>query len=294
MKDIKIFFCDFWNGGEYNTIDNPFSWLLREAGYNPIIDPNPELLIYSVFGNQHHNFNCKKLFYTGENIRPNFRECNFALTFDFMSDPRQCRFPFYSLTRWPWFNDWKESETYKPIPYDRILQPKNELMDEVVHRKFCCFIQSNPNCAPRNNFYWKLSAYKHIDAAGPLFNNTNFIIPWNQEKLNYRKDYKFVIAFENSSYPGYVSEKILEPMVMKTIPIYWGSPVIEKDFNTASFINAHQYNSLDEVVERVKELDQDDEKYYEMYKQSYLTDNKMTKYMEYETIIEFLKNTVLV
>ena len=42
-------------------------------------------------------------------------------------------------------------------------------------------------------------------------------------KMDFIKDYKFVISFENSSNPGYTTEKLIEPMLVNSIPIYWGN-----------------------------------------------------------------------
>lgn len=290
MKTIKVFFADFWGGFSYTN--NCFIYFLEQAGFSPIIDPNPDLLIFSVFGSSHLTYNCKKVFYTGENIRPNFDYCDFAMTFDFLEDERHVRFPFYSLTRWHWFYEWKDSDTYTRIPHDIILQEKNDPIEEVVNRKFCCFLQGNPGCSTRNNFFHLLNSYKKVDAAGSLFNNTGFLVPWNWEKLNFIKNYKFVIAFENSSTPGYVSEKIFEPLVMKSVPIYWGSDIINKDFDDRSFINCHNFNTFEEVLDRVKELDTNDEMYYEMYKHKPVGD-KLSLYLDYKTFIDFFKYKVL-
>lgn len=42
------------------------------------------------------------------------------------------------------------------------------------------------------------------------------------------------------------------------MPIYWGNPDIEKDFNGAAFINCHRFDNFDQVVEKVIELDNND------------------------------------
>ena len=41
------------------------------------------------------------------------------------------------------------------------------------------------------------------------------------------------IAFENSSFPGYTTEKIFEPMLEGSIPIYWGNPRVDEDVYAA-------------------------------------------------------------
>ena len=82
--------------------------------------------------------------------------------------------------------------------------------------------------------------------------------------MEFLKPYKFNIAFENTSYPGYTTEKVMEPMVVGTLPIYWGNPLINMDFNTKSFINWHDYGSDEAVINKLIELDQNDQKYRNM------------------------------
>jgi len=76
--------------------------------------------------------------------------------------------------------------------------------------------------------------------------------------MEFIKDYKFVIAFENSSYPGYITEKILEPLVAGCIPVYWGSPVVAKDFNEACFLNTASFDGYDALIKKIIEIDGND------------------------------------
>jgi hypothetical protein len=82
-----------------------------------------------------------------------------------------------------------------------------------------------------------------------------------KNKLVYEMKHKFVIAFENSSRSGYTTEKLVSALVAQSIPIYWGNPNIGKEFNTRRFINCHDYESFDDVLKRVQEIDQNDELY---------------------------------
>ena len=80
--------------------------------------------------------------------------------------------------------------------------------------------------------------------------------------LEFLQGYKFTIAFENSSYPGYTTEKIAEALTTNTIPIYWGNPLIARDFNPDSFINCHDFGDFDEVIDHVIKVDKDDALYH--------------------------------
>ena len=65
---MKIYFVDFWGGFENSLNNNFFVSLLKR--YNILFEINkdsPDILFYSVFGNEHLNSkykNSKKIFYT--------------------------------------------------------------------------------------------------------------------------------------------------------------------------------------------------------------------------------------
>jgi hypothetical protein len=63
-------------------------------------------------------------------------------------------------------------------------------------------------------------------------------IDW-KAKVDFLRAYKFVIAFENSSSPGYNTEKLTDAIEADCVPIYWGDPEIGRSFNVRRFVNAH-------------------------------------------------------
>ncbi|MCD7923293.1 MAG: glycosyltransferase family 10 [Bacteroides sp.] len=82
-----------------------------------------------------------------------------------------------------------------------------------------------------------------------------------KDKLDFISKYKFNIAFENSSVLGYTTEKLMEPFIVDTVPIYWGNPEAYKDFNEKAFINVNVFSSLEEAAEFVVKVDSDDDAY---------------------------------
>ena len=175
---IKIHFIDFWGG--FDPTDNYFYNLLKD-NFEIEIDPhNPDYLFFSIFGNNHQHYkNCKKIFYTGENIAPPMHYCDYSFSFDYLNDERNFRLPHYLL-------------------YDGYYDLANkEVNDKLVDRKFCNFIVSNPNCANRNDFFMKLSQYKKIDSGGKFMNNIGKFVT---NKVEFQADYKFSLAFENNAY----------------------------------------------------------------------------------------------
>lgn len=222
-KKIKINFSDFWGG--FNPSDNYFYNLLKEE-FEIEISNNPDYLFYSVFGNQHQNFRGVKISYIGENIAPTFKDRNrhgadYSFSFDYLDDPRNYRLPHYLLY---------------PGYYELIEEKKVE--DWMVNRKFCSFVVSNGNCKLRNDFFLKLSKYKKVDSGGRHYNNLGFLV---NDKLEFLKNYKFNICFENDAHRGYnehyTTEKLMQAMQANTIGIYYGNTQIGKEFNKKSFID---------------------------------------------------------
>jgi len=270
MAKIKLAFTDFWKG--FNPEDN---WFYRffDTYFDIELSDNPDFLIYSNFGHNYLNYSCYRIFYTGENLRPNHYECDFALSSDFRLRGNHFRLPLYGI--------WDGLE-----PSDLINSKAS--VEEILREKnaFCCMVVSNAKAKERIRFFNKLSKYKKVDSGGRYLNNIGAPV---EDKVKFLEPYKFTIAFENSSYPGYVTEKVYQPMFKNTIPIYWGSPCIDKDFNTKSFINWHDYNSDEAVIERIIELDQNDDLYLKMLSEPWFNGNQVNEYVDRSNIKEFFE-----
>lgn len=272
MDTIKVWFSDFWE--KFNPENNYFVNLLRND-YNVIVtEKNPDFVFFSVFGNRYSRYNCVRIFYTGENIRPNFREADWAFTFDFIpNNERHYRLPFYGI---------------------------NPRLEELLHKKdvekllmdkkyFCAFIYSNPTAKMRNNFFKKLSKYKRVDSGGAVYNNLGFYV---EDKINFLKKYKFTIAFENQEYPGYTTEKILDSMLAGSVPIYWGNPLVHLDFNTRSFLNYYDFGNYETLIEKIIELDNSEEKYSKYLSEPFFYGYRFNDYVNPENVLHQLRKIV--
>ncbi|MCC7085993.1 MAG: hypothetical protein IT427_13405 [Pirellulales bacterium] len=255
---LKLAFCDFWP--KFNPSNNWFTRLLSQR-YEVEVCERPEMVIYSCFGRQHRKFDCIRIFYTGENRRPDFRHCDFALSFDHLDDPRHFRLPLYAVYFDP-------AILIKPTHFD----PSRLLAEKT---RFCNFVYSNPYCATRNRFFRELSKYKPIDAGGKLFNNLGGPIA---DKLVLLRQSKFTIAFENESQSGYTTEKIADPMRAGSLPIYWGNPDVGLDFNPHSFINLHDWPNMQAAIDHIIEVDRNDEQYLHYLRQPWFHDNRINRF----------------
>ena len=125
------------------------------------------------------------------------------------------------------------------------------------------FIQIVKANFARRDFFELVNTYKKVDSGGKYLNNIGYCI---ENKYDFQMNYKFSIAFENSSTSGYTTEKIIQAFAAKTVPIYWGNPVISEEFNPDSFINCHQYTSFADVLEKIIEVDSNEKLYLKMLK----------------------------
>lgn len=270
MAIIKLKFVDHYKTFVPET-DRLFVFLKR---YFPVeLSENPDFIIYSSWGEEHLKYECPKIFYTGENHRPNFFLCDYALAFDFIDRANYLRVPLYSIL---WYYDFK-----------KLLFPAfNELIVSNPKSKFCCFISSNPGAKVRNDFFNKLSSYKQVDSGGIVLNNVGGPVP---NKIEFMKPYKFCIAYENCSYPGYVTEKIMDCFYAGCIPIYWGSPLIHLDFNPDRILNRMNFKSDDDFIARILELDRNPKEYQEFIRLPIFSNNHFTKYLQESRMIDFFK-----
>lgn len=278
MKQVKIWFTDFYKG--FDPEENPFLNLISQSFSVKLDQDNPDFLIYSCYGFDFLKYDCVRIFYTGENLRPDFNLCDYAIGFDYLEfGDRYLRFPNYALF---------EGQ------FEQLTQRKNDLAEK---KYFCNFIYSNNKANPiRDRFYHLLSEYKPITAPGKHLNNSNIDIgnrnnaDWMFSKLQFQSECKFSIAFENSSSPGYTTEKIMHAFLANSIPIYWGDPLVENDFNSDAFINCHNYNSIEKAVERVIELDKDQDKYSSMLSESPFRENQIPENLLRVKLTDFLES----
>ena len=272
MKKIKIYFVDFWVG--FRNEENFIISTLRNH-YQIIIDSkNPEYLFYSSFGGKHFQYSqAVKIYFSGENDIPDFNLCDYGISCShLLFQNRHFRLPLYSLSE----------------NYNKLFQ-KSFSSEKVLKRKFCNFVYSNSLISDpiRETFFHRLSKYKKVDSGGKHLNNIGKPVI---NKLDFIQDYKFTIAFENSAVDGYTTEKIIDPMLVNSIPIYWGNSKINLDFNTQSFINVMNYQSIDEAIERIIFLDNNDEAYLEMLSQSWFHEEKKIDFKD--ELSRFLKNII--
>ena len=271
--NLKVGYQHFWP--DFNQNDNVFTWLLRHK-YNVIIDNNDSDLVISGGGPKRKGI--KTIYFSGEPFFLSDEEfidvCDYGMSGYHIDKPNYYRFPLYLYY------------IYNFIRYG-IIKDINFFFEErnpTPKTKFCNFIARGLN-GKRAEFFEKLNKYKIIDTNVKPYMNVN--VPGNGgsingsiKKLNFIRDYKFTIAFENSSInkhgDGYTTEKLVEPMVANSLPIYWGNTRISEDFNTNSILSYFDYNNDEELIDKIIELDNNENLYNDYFKEPFITSKQST------------------
>lgn len=288
---------------EENFYANYFVRLLSQK-YDIIYTDKPDFIIFGGFNDiraKTHflDYNCVRIFQTGENIRTDWNLADYGIDFDYMDfGDRHLRCPLMQV-----LNE----------------RPLNK------REKFCAYVVSNGGLRGirylREDFFDKLNSYKKVDSGGRHRNNIGHFVA---DKHKWLQDYKFNLCFENSSYPGYLTEKLFDAYNAGCVPIYWGDTslrvgfaenvaggggfnpndlesidtriptisqnLIEYKINPKAFINAHNFPNLNALLEEVKRIDNDDKAYEAMRNEPLFLDNFNPKEFYEKKILDFFDN----
>lgn len=253
---VKINFIGFWNNFDYKTF---LPYQLISNHYDVQISDNPDILFCSIFdGYSFCKYSCLRVFCTSECYYPDMNLHDYAISITKMDvDNRVIQIPYFMY-----------------ISNILDLQERTRMTQEELSQKekFCNFVYSH-SANVRDDIFYLISSYKRVDSAGRHLNNMNGFTPGQREsitgiandpKISFQSGYKFSIACENYRYPDYVTEKIIHAYMSKSIPIYYGDPNICKIFNPKSFINVSDYENRNDLIERIKEIDNNDTLYLDI------------------------------
>ncbi|XP_065351355.1 alpha-(1,3)-fucosyltransferase 10 [Cloeon dipterum] len=133
------------------------------------------------------------------------------------------------------------------------------------------FIQSDCDTSTdRDSYVRELMKYVKVDSYGSCLQNK--MLPesirdpmsalHSDEFWRFQSKYKFSIAFENGECLDYITEKLWRPLVIGSVPIYYGSPTFQDwlPFKNST-IDVRDYKSPKELAEFILMLDSDEERY---------------------------------
>lgn len=268
---LRVAFCNMWAGfaPRHNFFLYLLAWVGAQVGVRVVLDEeNPTVVFYGPLssGAEKRYAGIPKVYYTGENAPPSTDPDVFLnLGFQHRKEPGYIRLPLWVLEV-NWFGGNVDAMANpKPVSVAAATAvPSAELLSG--KSKFCAFVASNPNNPNRNTAFQILNNWRRVDAAGRLFCNMprKRSIPGGPgggggelAKVEFYKQYRFVLTYENGSAPGYTTEKLFHAKVAGAVPIYWGDPFVDRDFDPRGFLNANQVATPEDLINLVKKLEDD-------------------------------------
>ncbi|MDT0688603.1 glycosyltransferase family 10 [Salegentibacter sp. F188] len=270
---LKINFADFW--ATFDKKNNLFYRILSEK-YEVIISEDPDILFYSCYGWEYLKFNCIRIFYTAENKKLDFTAADFGISFEFLDRKNHYRFPFYAYRILSSNNLDKLCQKFTEQEAERQWEQK---------KRFCCMVVSNPGAKKRIEFFQNLNNLKKVDSGGGTLNNIGGRI---SNKLEFISKYKFVLAFENESFPGYLTEKLVDGILAGGIPVYWGDPLVGNVFNVERFIHYRPGENEEDIFATIFNMEKDKEKYMEILRKPVFRNNTIPDVLEIDNLSQFL------
>ena len=264
MEKKRINFSGFWPG--FDKEKNLFTDILRDR-YDIEISDNPDYVFASLCDvYPYMDYDCIRILYTGEPYSPDFNVFDYAIGFDPLEledevgGKRYYRFPYC-------FYDEQKAGV------ERLSKGlSRECATKILREKkyFCNFVYSHPSAkGEREAIFQALNSIQRVESAGSFLNNKpeGMTVSRDNGKAELLSASKFTIACESIVHPGFVTEKIADAFCYHSIPIYYGSDYVKNEFNPESFINLRDYRTLEEGVERVMQIEHDDEQYIRMLMQ---------------------------
>jgi hypothetical protein len=291
---LRICFTNFWPGA-FSAANSAFflPQIFGEAcgELESTDDPaTAEVVVSSLFGQQPVPA-AKTIQFIGENVRPDFLRHRYALSFDYDTyGGRNFRLPlWWWRLAWPGYAErWRERPQptgqlphgYEDlIPIEALLQPRPAPIQRPAG--FCALIAANPEPL-RINLFMALQGAGPVTGYGPMFGN-----PLHRSKFDVLREFRFCLCPENSIYPGYHTEKVVDAWYGGCVPLYSGDRLLDRDFNQTAIINYQDDLDMGRFVERVRALEADPAAYEKVRSQPLLTQRPSL-----EPLIAFLRNAV--
>ena len=265
MKTVKINYAGI--GADFNPEQNLIYDLLKLSGYDVQISEDPDYIVCDVSGTDPYRY-CGhpqvRIMYSGENYIPDFNLIDYSICpYPIQFGDRNFQLP---ACVWP-RSHWQALQNKDRSLWGGVLENK------IYFANFIAGHESEFNI--RGDFFKKLCEYKRVESPGTYLNNMpdGWTVDWlTDSKTDFQRKCKFTLCFESTNHYGFVTEKIMDAFYADTIPVYYGSPTVTEIFNKDAFINVADYDSFDAAIEKIIELDQNDEAYLNMLRQPILVD----------------------
>ena len=136
-------------------------------------------------------------------------------------------------------------------------------------REYFCAYMYSYDVEYRVELYNFISNYKKVDALGKSCSNKeetdrfvyNDEITYNDIAIEKYLKYKFVLALENTVCDGYITEKLINPILANSIPIYAGPKDAFEIINKKRVIYIYDFNNYNDLLDYIIKVDNDNDLY---------------------------------
>lgn len=293
-KIINVYKCHII-GKDNNFINDNYdidsyyffkSNLARRTNKLELVDSDDcDVLFSSVYGINKPDCGKVKIFYNGEskqryayysNVERILKDYDYYVGFDVPTNERMFRLPY-----WMTMFDFNDGSIFSKIMKGEF---KINMADKT---KDCTMIATTDFNLLRSSVVAKLfeSGVK-VHCPSKICKNTTMPIGREGErgvhffygKLNYLRNFKIELCFENTNEYGYVTEKLFGALMTGCIPVYWGSSfdgLIESELINMErvIILKKDLSNLEDVIEKVKKLVNDEQYYNEFFNKPIFKEN---------------------
>lgn len=223
----------FLNGLNFNDFCREVLWIVSDV-FDFEESNQPDFVIFGPYGHRIPKGKYTRIGYYCENIIPDLKSCEWAFGMRYQEDVASSN---YMQIAW---HGLTPNLLQNAPDFNAAINP--------FQRDFANYIYSQQH-SHRENLFRALNDYRRVDAPGRSMRNMPPFDDYIQgesmwiRKRNFIKRYKFTLAIENYSSQGYHTEKLTDPLIAGSVPIYFGNPSVSRIFNKDCFINAYDYLS---------------------------------------------------
>lgn len=189
-----------------------------------------------------------------------------------------------------WNPTWVDNKKYFRFHLSNKL-PESQPYISSGARKFCCTIASHKYGKHPNEIYservqairwfeknhpaefdlygigWDRFFLKSVPLANPVLSLAYRKFPWLprwkkfpshrgpvKSKRAILQQYKFSICYENSIFPGYLTEKIFDALFAGCVPVYLGDPEVEKSIPSNAFVDKRNFATYAALFDFLKNM----------------------------------------
>jgi len=195
-------------------------------------------------------------------------------------------------------NSWFPQTWWVDIPYDELKKEQ-----KINKTKKLSAINSNKKSTKGQRIRYNIieslvKNYNDIDVWGSMTRGKKNKGPYKdilppKDKKNGLLPYKYHLSIENVSKPFYFSEKIIDPLLCWSMPIYWGCSKIDKFLPKGSYVKI----DIDDpnVIDKIIEISESDIREQNLDKISEAREIILNKYNLWPTIEKslFLDNLII-